>query len=170
MRRRLLLLAILLLAPTGCAWFAAPGPETAATGGALDPDGPEALLAVAAGRAEAALTLLARVRAAERPPAPVATPRVVPRELLRRVDIAWTGPLTGLAAALARKAGYRFRVAGPRPAQAAIVTLEARRRPLIELLREAGIDAGDQALLTVDARTRTVGLDWAERRRGGGGG
>ena len=72
----------------------------------------------------------------------------------------WTGPLKTLAEELARRAGYRYFAAGPVPARPAIVAVKTRDAPLIAVLRDAGIQAGQAAVLTVDADRRIVRLDW----------
>ena len=72
----------------------------------------------------------------------------------------WAGPLEGLAQELARRAGYRFLIAGRPPARPVIVALEAESEPLIAVLRDTGLRAGGAATLTVDAAAETVVLDW----------
>lgn len=130
------------------------------------PDRTETLLITAAQRAEAALTALARVQAGERPQTPAPIPRDAPPELLRTATLDWIGPAETLAEALAKRAGYRFAVAGPRPVRPVIVAIAARDRPLIDLLRDAGIQLGAAGTLTVDAERRAVRLDWAASEDG----
>lgn len=125
------------------------------------PDRAETLLVEAAQRAEAALTVLARIRSEERPQTPAPVPRDAPPELLRTATLDWIGPVETLAETLAKRAGYRFEAAGPRPARPAIVTISARDRALIDLLRDVGIQMGNAGTLTVDAGRRAVRLDWA---------
>ena len=104
---------------------------------------------------------LARARSAENPLADTPLPRIVPAALLATVTLDWTGPVETLAEELARRAGYRFFAAGPVPARPAIVTVKTTDAPLIAALRDAGIQAGQAAVLTVDADRRIVRLDWA---------
>ena len=136
------------------------------------PDPAEMRLAEAAERAEAALTALAMMRAADSP-GPVANvpadrPRIspVPPELRRAVTIDWIGPVETLAEALARRAGYRFIVAGAPSVRPVMVSVTARNLPLIEVLRDTGLQAGNAATLAVDAGKRTVRLDWIGEDRG----
>ena len=84
-----------------------------------------------------------------------------PGGTLTTVTLDWTGPVETLAEELARRAGYRFFAAGPVPARPAIVAVKTRDAPLIAVLRDAGIQAGQAAVLTVDADRRIVRLDWA---------
>ena len=140
--------------------------EAPAKSGDRRPDPAEMRLADAAARAEAALTALARTRAAEAPPpvsglpaeAPGRSP--VPAALRRAVTLDWIGPIETLAGTLAAWAGYRFAEAGAAPARPVMVAVAATNAPLIEVLRDAGLQAGAAATLIVDARQRTVHLDW----------
>ena len=136
------------------------------------PDPAEMRLAEAASRAEAALTTLARIEFARTPPPPAGVPAdrpgssPVPPELRRPVTLDWIGPVETLAETLARYAGYRFAVAGRPPVRPATVTVRAEDIPLIEVLRDAGLQAGSAATLVVDAGSRTVRLDWSGERPG----
>ena len=130
------------------------------------PDLAEARLVEAAARAEAALTALARIRAAETAPA-VGTPVVVSPALRRPVTLSWIGPVETLTETLAARAGYRFVAAGAPPVRPLMVAIAAEDTPLIEVLRDAGIQAGAAATVTVDAERRTVRLDWTAPGRNG---
>ena len=141
------------------------GPLSLSTG-ALEPDPAapdpaETRLVEAALRAEAALSALARVRTGQAPQPAPPPPRRVPPELRRTVTLDWIGPLETLAGALAERAGYRFVTAGPAPVRPVIVRIDADGRALIDVLRDAGLQAGGAGALTVDAARRTVRLDWA---------
>ena len=124
------------------------------------PDPAETRLAEAAERAEAALTMLARIRSAETSLPVVELLLEVPPALGRPVTIDWIGPVETLAERLAAYAGYRFKMAGPPPVRPAMVAIAAQDAPVIEVLRDAGLQAGDAATLTVDAEERNVRLDW----------
>ena len=128
----------------------------------------ETRLAAAAERAEAALNALARVRAAGTPMPEGTVPPDVPADLRRRVTLDWIGPLEMLARSLAAHAGYRFEAAGAEPVRPLMVTIAAKDAPLIEVLRDAGLQAGAAATLTVDAARRTVRLDWSGEHPGPG--
>ena len=153
------------LAGVMAAFGAGCGPLASSTG-ALEPapaapDPAETRLVEAALRAEAALSVLARVRAGQAPQPAPPPPRRVPPELLRAVTLDWIGPLETLAGTLAERAGYRFVTAGPAPVRPVIVRIDADGRALIDVLRDAGLQAGGAGALTVDAARRTVRLDWA---------
>ena len=148
----------LLAALSACASFA---PAVPNAGRPVAADPAETLLTEAALRAERAFVALARARSAENPLADTPLPRIVPAALLTTVTLDWTGPVETLAEDLARRAGYRFFTAGPVPARPVIVAVKTTDAPLIAALRDAGIQAGQAALLTVDADRRIVRLDWS---------
>ena len=147
--------------------------EAPAESGDRRPDPVEVRLADAAERAEAALTALARVRAAEAPPPAPGPPAEVPgyspvpAALRRAVTLDWIGPVEVLAGTLAARAGYRFAEAGAAPARPVMVAVAAKNAPLIEVLRDAGLQAGAAATLIVDAGQRTVRLDWTPAAESG---
>ena len=148
----------LLAALSACATFA---PAVPNAGRPVAADPAQTLLTEAALRAERAFVALARARSAEDPLANTPLPRIVPAALSATVTLDWTGPLKTLAEELARRAGYRFFAAGPVPARPTIVAVKTTDTPLIAALRDAGIQAGQAATLTVDADRRIVRLDWA---------
>ncbi len=139
-------------------------------GSIVDPA--EARLAEAALRAERALSKLAESRSAGADLSAPDIPRNTPPELLLRVSMDYIGPLEELARQLAAGAGYALVTAGRPPPAPVLVEIEAKDAPLIHIFRDAGMQAADRALLTVDAGRMTVRLDWfeAEPRAQGTGG
>ena len=135
-------------------------------GSVMDPA--EARLAEAALRAERALSLLAETRSARVDLRVPDMPRNVPPELLLQVSMDYIGPLEELARQLAAGAGYALVTAGRPPAAPVVVEIEARDTPLIHIFRDAGMQAADRALLTVDAGRMTVRLDWFDESRSAG--
>lgn len=136
-------------------------------GGRTEPNRPppgtdpaELRLVETALRAEAALTRLARIRSAKHPLKPAPIPRLVPPTLLAPVSLEWVGPIEGLARELASRASFSFKTSGAPPVQPPIIDIVAAEKPLIEILRDVGLQAGSAAALTVDAAGRTVRLDW----------
>ena len=121
-------------------------------------DAAELRLTEAALRAEMALTRLARIEA--NPAGGGEIPRIVPSGLLRRMDLQWIGPLEAVVRRLAEEAEFRLEVAGARPARPVMVEIRAKQRPIVMLLRDAGLQAGSAAALTVDAERSLVVLDW----------
>ena len=125
------------------------------------PDPAVKLLTEAVLRAERTLSALAG--ALPTPPSATALPPLdsVPAALQRTVTLDWIGPIETLAKDLARRADYRFLAAGPAPVRPLIVSIEADSVPLIAVMRDAGLQAGNTATVVVDADLRMVRLDWA---------
>jgi defect-in-organelle-trafficking protein DotD len=148
---------------TGCvSWTPGPAPSVATAAATADPA--EMRLVEAVERAERALASLARTLPAAGPESGLPDAGPLPAALGRPVTVDWSGPAEALAAALARRAGYRFAQAGRAPARPLIVAVEAKDEPLIAVLRDLGLRAGEAATLTVDAANRTVLLDWTAPR------
>ena len=122
-------------------------------------DPAEVRLAEAATRAQEALTRLAEIRSGGVAPK-VDIPRLVTPELQTRVTLDWQGPLERLAERLAAEIGYDFVVAGSRPPAPVMVGIEVKDEPVIFVLRDIGLQAKEQAVLTVDATRMVVRLDW----------
>ena len=159
---RLAVLALIAAAVSGCMLQ---GPEPPSAAAPARPDPAERRLIEAADRAERALASLALALPVPHPAYAMPAPDSVPPALRTPVTLDWIGPLETLAAALARRAGYRFHVAGRPPARPPIVAVEARQEPLLAVLRDAGLQAGGAAVLTVDAARETVLLDWTPDAR-----
>ena len=129
-------------------------------------------LAEASERALEALSRLADARSRDMPAA-VEIPRHVVPELQRKVTVNLLGPLETVAERLADEAGYDFVVFGAKPPGAVLVEVDAKDEPLIFVLNDAGMQAGETALLTADAQRMLIRLDWLNgdstpRARGGG--
>ena len=118
-------------------------------------------LAEAGERALEAFSRLADARSRDMPAA-MAIPRHVAPELQRKVTVDLLGPLETVAERLAEEAGYDFVVVGARPAVPVMVEVGAKDEPLIFVLNDAGMQAGQAALLTVDAGRMLVRLDWLD--------
>lgn len=144
-----------LLMTSACAAMDHGGPEAHA-----EREDPAVLrLVEAAIRAEKAWIALAH--AGEGGEMNVSPPRVVPAELLQKVSVDWIGPLEPLAADMATRAGYRFAESGPPSVRPLVVTIRALEAPLVLVLRDAGLQAGDTARLVVDARAREIRVERA---------
>lgn len=156
---RITTLAFALLFLAGCEFLRDFGQAPPAETEAADPAAE--LLASAALRAEAALAELAQARASENPIDATPPPSLVPQELLAEVRVDWTGPLDTLVRRLTEEAGWDYIEAGPEPAVPPMVEIHATASPIILILRDAGIQAAEQAAVTVDAPARQVRIDWS---------
>jgi len=127
------------------------------------PDPVEERLANAAGEASRALATLAAIEQARTPNADVAQVSGAPAELQRAVTVQWNGPIVPITERLAQRAGYRFRVLGVAPPVPVVVNINARQMPVIEVLRDLGLQAGTRADIAVDAQSRVVEVRYRER-------
>ncbi len=159
--------ALLALALTACSdgsgngtfSFLNPADEVAITA----PNTVDERLANAAGEASQALATLAAIEQARTPNADVAPVVGAPAELQRAVTVQWNGPIAPLTERLAQRAGYQFRILGVEPAVPVVVNIDARQMPVIEVLRDLGLQAGTRADIAVDAQTRVVEVRYRER-------
>lgn len=125
-----------------------------------EPDPVALRLAAAVDRASSALQTLASVEQARNPSAQIQMPPSAPQELRRTMSFDWVGPIEPVARRLADRAGYDFRVNGDRPPAPVVVSLQAREKSVIELLRDVGLQAGQRADISVDPDQRTVELNY----------
>ncbi len=122
------------------------------------PDPVERRLADAADRAVNAMETLAMIEQARTPQKTVQPVRNAPPELMRPVSIDWVGPIETLAERLAARAGYRFLTIGDAPPVPIVVTLNEINVPVIDAMRSIGLQAGNRAVLAVDANAGRVEL------------
>jgi defect-in-organelle-trafficking protein DotD len=115
-------------------------------------------IADAAERATRALEGLSAVEQARTPSAAAAAPAVTnaPFELQRAVTFSWSGPVEPVAQDLANRAGYKFQTLGDQPPAPIIVTLDVFNKPMIEVMRDIGLQMGTRADLKLDANRHTV--------------
>ena len=140
---------ITLLFLTGCARMH-PAETVAMAAPSINPP-----LDRAADKVADAWHLLAVENAAVHPPLGGST--VLPPALSRTVPIAWTGPIAPLVHKLSAFAGYRLHIQGRTPPADIIVHISGSHT-LFDDFREAAVQAGSRADLTVNATTRTVML------------
>ena len=127
----------------------------------VKPDETAQLLIDAANRAEIALRTFATLKSQLIETREIKErTAIVPPELALMRDIDWIGPVETLAATLADDAGYAFLASGRPPVRPVIVSLVADDARILDVLRDAGFQAGADALLIVDATQREVRLAW----------
>ena len=131
-----------------------------------EPDGVSLRLASAVDRASAALQTLASVEQARNPTAAIQAVPYAPQELRRTVSVSWVGPIEPLARKLADRAGYSLSVNGDVPSTPVIISVEAKQKSVIEVLRDAGLQAGQRADISVDPETKIVELNYAPQSGG----
>lgn len=79
-------------------------------------------------------------------PAQTVPPGVVlPPSAVQPVTVDWQGPIEPFLAAMAKRAGYTFKVEGKRPANPMMISITANKEPLFGVLRRAGAMANGYA-------------------------
>lgn len=125
------------------------------------PDPVALRLASAVDKASIALQTLASVEQARNPNVSIATFPSAPQELRRTVSVDWHGPIEPITRQLADRAGYQFQVNGDVPPAPVVVSLVARQKSVVEVLRDVGLQAGQRADIVVDTERRVVELNYA---------
>lgn len=151
-----LLIAATIPMLSACGFFGAargqPKPQLVA-----EADPSSLMIADAADRATRALESLAAVEQVRTPSAASAAMiPSAPPELQKAVTFVWSGPVEPVARDLAAKSGYTFRTIGDVPPAPIVVNLNVYNQPMIEVLRDIGLQMGSRADLRLDANSRTV--------------
>lgn len=149
-------LMVLLVALTACSRNA-PHPQLVA-----EPDQVTLRLAQAADRAANALDTLASIEQVRTPTDLPPLAAGAPAELRRSVTVNWYGNVEPLLKMLADRASYRFLITGNKPENALIVTINVRNQPVIETLRDVGLQMGTRAQVKVDAAQQVIELNYAQ--------
>lgn len=132
------------------------------------PDAVSLRLAEAADKASTALQTLAAVEQARTPGVSVGPVSGAPPELRRAMTVNWTGPVEPLAKKLADRAGYGFLVLGSMPPVPLVVAIDAENRPVVDILRDIGLQLGLRADVKVDAGRKMVEIHYAPNAGAGG--
>lgn len=125
------------------------------------PDSVSLMLAEAADRASRSLETLAAVEQAKSPGVAVQPIYNAPRELQRTISVEWIGPAEQISQKLADRASYQFLTFGDPPPVPLVVNINVENRPVIEILRDIGLQLGVRADVKVDAERRIVELHYA---------
>ncbi len=125
------------------------------------PDRVTAMLADAADKASNALQTLAAVEQAKAPSADLARIENAPIELRRAVTVSWIGPVDNIVKMMADRASYTFDVLGDMPPVPVVVNIDAENRPIVDILRDIGLQLGGRADVRVDPNRRVVELHYA---------
>ena len=124
------------------------------------PDSVSAMLADAADRASTALQTLAAVEHEKTKTASLAPVNNAPTELQRAVTVSWIGPVETVTRTLADRASYNFQVIGNTPPVPIIVNLDVQNKPIIDVLRNIGLQLGLRANVKVDSSLRLVEIEY----------
>lgn len=125
------------------------------------PDRVSGMLAEAADKASNALQTLAAIEQSRAPAATLARTENAPAELRRAVTLNWVGPVDSITKMLADRASYTFNALGDEPPVPVVVNLDVENRPIIDVLRDIGLQLGARADIRVDSVRRAVELHYA---------
>lgn len=131
------------------------------------PDNVSAMLADAADRASTALQTLAAVEYARSPNTTLSPVGNAPVELRRAVTVNWIGPVEVLTRTLAERAGYSFQTIGSTPPAPVVVSIDAENKPVIDVLRDVGLQLGTRGDVRVDSSRRVVEIHYPPVTGGG---
>lgn len=124
------------------------------------PDKASMLLAEAADRASTALETLAAVEQARSPDIAVAPISNAPVELRRAMTVNWVGPVEPISKTLADRAGYKFVSLGEAPPVPIVVSIDVENKPVIDILRNLGLQLGQRADIKVDGERKVVEIHY----------
>jgi len=125
------------------------------------PDRVSLMMAEAADKASSALQTLAAVEQSQAPAVAVQPIHNAPSELKRAMTITWMGPSEALIKKLAARAGYDFIALGDKPPVPLTVNIDAENTPVIDVLRDIGLQLGLRADVKVDSVKQMVELHYA---------
>lgn len=125
------------------------------------PDRVSLMLAEAADKASDSLETLAAVEQAKAPAVAVQPIHNAPPELMRAMTITWVGPAEKLVKKLAERASYTFITMGDKPPIPLTVNIDAENKPVIDILRDVGLQFGMRADIKVDSVRQMVELHYA---------
>jgi defect-in-organelle-trafficking protein DotD len=125
------------------------------------PDKVSLMLAEAADKASNSLETLAAIEQARSPGVAVQPIHNAPDELNRAMTITWVGPPEQVLRRLADRASYNFVALGNRPPVPLVVNVDVQNMPVIEILRDIGLQLGVRADVKVDSTRQMIELHYA---------
>jgi defect-in-organelle-trafficking protein DotD len=126
-----------------------------------NPDKVSLMLAEAADKASTALQTLAAVEQSQAPGISVEPIHNAPPELMRAMTITWYGPAEQLVKKLADRASYTFIAVGDKPPIPLTVNMDVENKPVIDTLRDVGLQLGVRADVKVDSIRHMIELHYA---------
>lgn len=125
------------------------------------PDKVSLMMAEAADKASNALETLAAVEQNKSPGVAVQPIHNAPPELQRAVTVNWVGPPEQVTKILADRASYTFIAVGNRPPVPPIVNIDVAGEPVIDVLRDVGLQLGVRGDIKVDSVRKIIELHYA---------
>lgn len=126
-----------------------------------EPDSVSAMLADAADRVASSLEKLAAVEYQRSPGVAVAPVADAPVELRRAITVNWVGPVEPIVETLANRSSYNFIVLGSPPPVPIVVSLDVENMPVVDVLRDIGLQMGVRGDIRVDGKNKTVEIQYA---------
>jgi len=155
MKNSLIIAGLVCSALVGCSSNMSTDPQLVA-----EPDPITIRLANAADRAANSLAKLAAI---EQKRTPVNLPPIAPdapSELQRTITLDWYGEPEPVVKKMADIAGYKFRTSGAKPTIPLVIRLNTRNQPIIEVMRDVGLQIEGRAIVKVDANTKIVEINY----------
>ena len=84
-----------------------------------------------------------------------------PIELRRAITVSWVGPVEQITKTLSDRASYTFEVLGDQPPVPVVVNINVTNKPIVDVLRDIGLQLGTRANVRVDSNRRVVELHYA---------
>lgn len=78
-------------------------------------------------------------------------------------SVDWNGPIEPLVRQIAKACGYRLKVIGEAPITPVIVTVHQQQASNADILRSAGLQAGNRATVTANSATKVIELRYLGR-------
>ncbi len=125
------------------------------------PDKVSLMMAEAADKASNSLQTLAAIEQSRAPGVGIDPIHNAPEDLRRAMTIAWVGPPEQILEKLADRASYNFLTIGTPPSVPLVVNIDVQNQPVIEILRDIGLQLGVRANVEVDGTARVIELHYA---------
>jgi len=88
-----------------------------------------------------------------------------PTNFTQPITVKWSGPIEQITQTLAVKAGASFSTKGRVSGVPLLVNVDVYQQPLIQVLRDIGLQAGQRADLSVDSQRSVVEIRYAPAER-----
>jgi defect-in-organelle-trafficking protein DotD len=129
---------------------------------ATEPDVVSTRLAQAAEKAAAALDTISGIEQARAPAMPAPDNFAnAPASLNQPITVKWSGPAEQMVETLAGRAGLRFQSKGNRPGVPLTISINVYQKPMIEVLRDIGLQIGRRADITVNGMNNVIEIRYA---------
>ena len=129
---------------------------------ATEPDVVSTRIAQAAEKAAAALDTISGIEQARAPAMPAPDDYSnAPAALNQPITVKWSGPAEQLVETLAARGGMRFQSKGNRPGVPLMISVNVYQKPMIEVLRDIGLQIGRRADITVNGMNNVIEIRYA---------